>query len=39
MWDSNGITATHSNAYWQSKSSRAIKDQKFEMMSFMGGSG
>jgi hypothetical protein len=26
MWDSNGITASHSNAYWQAKSARATKD-------------
>jgi hypothetical protein len=39
MWDSDGITATHSNAYWQAKSSKALRDSKWEMMSFMGGSG
>lgn len=39
MWDSDGVTATRSNAYWQEKSSKALKDSKWEMMSFMGGSG
>ena len=39
MWDSDGTTATRSNAYWQAKSSKALRDSKWEMMSFMGGSG
>jgi hypothetical protein len=39
MWNSDGVTATHSDAYWQGKTSKAIRDQKYEMMTFMGGSG
>jgi len=37
MWDSNGITASHSNAYWSMKSSRALKDQVLSTCSVSAG--